>query len=218
MPVKRAASAQRLPPAERRAEILEAAYEAFATLGYDGVSMEEIARRVGVTKPILYRHFASKDALCAACFYVMGEEMLRIVSGAIDPTSSPDRQMWAGIDAQLRFIHDRAAEWRVFVREAPLRGGEAVKALEAGRLAVTEMLAETIGGAIKAKGNTLPPRLEVEALAHVLFGAVEQMSLWWEAHPEQPVELVALRTMNFVWQGYGQLIEGRIWIPGASPG
>ena len=47
----------------RRALIVEAAREVFAEAGYAGASMEEIARRAGITKATLYDHFSSKQAL-----------------------------------------------------------------------------------------------------------------------------------------------------------
>src|SRR3954469_8803939 len=54
---------QRLPAADRRATIVAAALEVFGRRAYDDVSLDEVAARAGVTKPILYRHFASKEEL-----------------------------------------------------------------------------------------------------------------------------------------------------------
>ena len=212
-------TSQRMPAEERRARILEVAYEAFATLGYDGVSMEEIARRVGVTKPILYRHFASKDDLCAECLYLLGAQMLEGVRNATDPSLPADGQLWAGIQAYLRFIQEHKNEWRVFMREAPLRGGAAAEAVASGRSAATSMLSDLLDQVIVTGGAPTLSRLELDAQAHLFQGAVEHVALWWEAHPEQPMELVALRTMNFVWQGAGRLFKGQYWLPGVrKPG
>ena len=54
---------QRLPAADRRVTIVDAALEVFGRRSYDDVSLDEVAARAGVTKPILYRHFASKEEL-----------------------------------------------------------------------------------------------------------------------------------------------------------
>jgi AcrR family transcriptional regulator len=54
---------QRLPAADRRVTIVDAALEVFGRRAYDDVSLDEVAARAGVTKPILYRHFASKEEL-----------------------------------------------------------------------------------------------------------------------------------------------------------
>lgn len=59
-------SRQLLPKAERRAAILRAAATAFAHKGFAGTSMEDVAAEAGITKLIVYRHFASKEALYEA--------------------------------------------------------------------------------------------------------------------------------------------------------
>ena len=46
-----------------------------------------------------------------------------------------------------------------------------------------------------------------------MVAATEAVAEWWLAHPEEPMDLQALRLMNFVWQGFGDLVEGRIWVP-----
>jgi hypothetical protein len=48
-------------------------------------------------------------------------------------------------------------------------------------------------------------------------GTVEGLASWWLRHPEEPKELQALRLMNFAWMGLGNLLEGRLWQPPASP-
>ena len=60
-------AATRLPAAARRRAILDAALRVFAAGSYSGATTAEIARAVGVTEPILYRHFASKRELYLAC-------------------------------------------------------------------------------------------------------------------------------------------------------
>src|SRR6266511_2356931 len=57
------AGSARLPAAVRRAQLLDVARRVFGRDGYRGASMESIAEAAGVTKPVLYQHFPSKDAL-----------------------------------------------------------------------------------------------------------------------------------------------------------
>ena len=57
----------RLPAAERRRELIDAALRVFSTGSYAGATTAEIAREAGVSEPILYRHFASKRDLYFAC-------------------------------------------------------------------------------------------------------------------------------------------------------
>lgn len=76
------------PSTGRKAEIVEAATEVFAEKGYDAGSMREIATRVGVSEPALYRHFPGKEALFIAIIRTAGarvrDETLALVE-SIDP-------------------------------------------------------------------------------------------------------------------------------------
>lgn len=209
---------QRLPRAERSEQVLDVAYKAFAARGYDGVSMRDIAALAGVTQPIIYAHHGSKDTLFAACVERMAEPMLAQVRTATDPRLPPDGQLWAGILAQLEFIEKHRTEWRAFVREAGARGGLAGAALSHGRGRVIELLGELVAQATRAAGAPMPPEKEIEAYAHMLQGAVEQIANWWERYPDEPLESVALRAMNLTWQGFGDLAEGRFWLPGNPRG
>ncbi len=214
MAVKR----QRMSREERHRQILGIAHRAFARGGYDGVSMDRIAAAAGVTKPILYRHFKSKDDLCAATAELMVEPMLAAVRTATRPDLPPDQQLWAGILAQLEFIDAHRDEWRLYVVTAPARGGLSQAALVAGRRRVTALLGDLMRQALSTAGMPGPPSQEIDAQAHALQGAVEQVANWWEEHPEEPAAAVALRVMNFAWMGFGSLLRGELWLPPVSPG
>lgn len=202
-----------MPGPERRRQILTVAYSEFARRGFDAVTMASIASMVGVSKPIVYRLFGSKDGLYAECAARLVDPMLEQVEAAARTGATADAQLWSGIVAQLRYIHEHREEWRVYVREAPVRGGISSVALAEGRQALTELLARLIAHAIETAGSAVPPDLELDVQAHALQGAVEQVSNWWEQHPDEAVEAVALRVMNFAWQGVGAMIEGRFWAP-----
>lgn len=204
---------RRLPRAERIDLILDVAYDDFTRHGYDGISMTRLAARADVTKPIVYRYFGSKDGLSTACIRRMGTALMATVQAAVDPALSPDRQLWSGILAHLRFIEEHRSEWRVFVREAPLRGDLAAATLSEGRRVVSRLIAELLGRALQAADAPATDPLELEIQAHALLGAVDQVAEWWEAHPTQPRELMALRIMNFAWQGFGDLLNEQLWLP-----
>src|SRR5258708_30236211 len=95
-----ASATQRLPKAQRRATLVTAASELFAQRGYDHVSLDELAARVGVTKPILYRHFASKKDLYLELLAAHRDELLRTLAegmapaGPLAPRVSPIARRW----------------------------------------------------------------------------------------------------------------------------
>ncbi|HST26110.1 MAG TPA: TetR/AcrR family transcriptional regulator [Gaiellaceae bacterium] len=82
----------RLPAAERRAAVLDAALRVFGEGSYDGATTAEIARAAGVSEPILYRHFGSKRDLYFACL----DEMWRRLREAVEEivAAEPDPREW----------------------------------------------------------------------------------------------------------------------------
>lgn len=76
----------RMPRAQRRTQLLEIATEEFTRRGFQAVAMDDIAHAAGVTKPVLYQHFRSKEALYLA---VVEEIRARLLEGAHDLITMP---------------------------------------------------------------------------------------------------------------------------------
>ncbi|MGB3485903.1 MAG: TetR/AcrR family transcriptional regulator [Mycobacterium sp.] len=97
---------RRRRPKDRKAQIARASAEAFSELGYHGVSMEDIAGRVGVTAASLYRHYAGKYALFQAAVLGMGKNMVDITAFLDDSDAEPeamwDRAVSALIESALK--------------------------------------------------------------------------------------------------------------------
>ncbi len=79
----------RMPRDERRAQLLTIAEELFASHGYHHISMDDIADRAGVGKPVLYRHFPSKLDLYLAIVDDQGERLVGAVHATLDPFREP---------------------------------------------------------------------------------------------------------------------------------
>ncbi|MER7752832.1 helix-turn-helix domain-containing protein [Kitasatospora sp. NPDC097643] len=99
---------RRLSPADRRAQLLAVGASLFAARPYEEVLMEEVAEKAGVSRALLYRHFASKHELFAAVYQQAADELL--VKSRIDPADTLVEQLVEGMDAHLDyFIANRAA-------------------------------------------------------------------------------------------------------------
>src|SRR2546426_7770892 len=107
--------APRLPPEERRAQLLDAALSLIAEDGYDGVSMEGVAREAGVTKPVVYDLFPNRGELLRALLQREEERALRELATAIpfpppaDP--DPDDVLVEGIVAFLSAVGANPTAW-----------------------------------------------------------------------------------------------------------
>ena len=73
----------RVPRAVRERQIVELAEKLFSERGYPGSSMDELARRAGVTKPVVYELFGSKDGLFRACLERSAERLAALVAAAV---------------------------------------------------------------------------------------------------------------------------------------
>jgi TetR/AcrR family transcriptional regulator len=99
----------RLPAIERRAAVLDTACQVFARCSYRGATTAEIAREAGVTEPILYRHFESKQALYLACIDSAWGRVREAWEQAIETEEDPRAWMYAMGSAFLRVKEQKAA-------------------------------------------------------------------------------------------------------------
>jgi AcrR family transcriptional regulator len=93
-----------MPAPQRRSQLLEIALERFARKGYHETSMEEIADAAGVTKPVIYHHFASKTELFIELLDTVGERLILDMAAAIAAETSPYRRLLAGFRSYFDFV------------------------------------------------------------------------------------------------------------------
>jgi AcrR family transcriptional regulator len=165
-----------MPRAEREDEMLEAAGQAFATHGFHEASMDAIAETAGISKPMLYNYFGSKQGLYVAYVERSGRALMKSMREA-DPRSAPAAQrLHAGILAFLTYAEEHSSGWTILHRETLAQGGMLAAELSELRERVAHMLTTLFGD---------------EAFAHAFAGAGESLASWWLAHPGQPKEQIA---------------------------
>lgn len=104
----------RLTKVQRRALLINAAREVFVTYGYHAASMDEIAERAGVSKPVLYQHFEDgKLSLYVALVDLTGRELLNRLQDALKSTDDNKLRVTATVQAYFDFIEDPAAAYRL---------------------------------------------------------------------------------------------------------
>jgi AcrR family transcriptional regulator len=207
---------RRVPRAVREREMLEVAERVFAERGYHAASVDAIAEGTGITKPMVYAYFGSKEGLYLACMERARRRLFEAIDEAADADAPPDEQLWFGVLAFFTFVAEQRESWSVLFGEATGRDGPF--AAEATRLRgqLARLVAQLLGEAAAAEGLD-PPRVGVtDPLAHALVGAAESLAGWWlHQRPDEPTERVALWLMNFAWTGFGDLVRGEEWTPPA---
>jgi AcrR family transcriptional regulator len=176
----------RMPRLERERQMLAVAGAAFARRGFHAVSMDEIAEQAGISKPMLYHYFGSKEGLYVAYVREEGRTLLAGMRDATDPGASAADRLAAGTLAFLTYVDEHRPGWALLYREAVSQGGPLaaeIAELRAGIAAIVHRLFATV-----AASDADPT---CEALAHAFVGAGESVANWWLEHPEEPRERVA---------------------------
>lgn len=203
---------RRLPAAERRELILSAAIDAFADTGYHQTSLEEVGRRAGVSKALIYEHFASKRELYGELLETYVHELLDHVRGAVLPIEEgAEARLMAGLEGFLDFVEERREAWRLLIRN---RASDDVAELFER---LFEEVAAVVGALLAEEMPTeaLPEGVEfdlmVQATARQLLGSITFMADWWDEHREVPKIQVLAMIMEFSWVGLERAASGERW-------
>ncbi|NUR63264.1 MAG: TetR/AcrR family transcriptional regulator [Catenulispora sp.] len=191
---------KRMPRAEREQQILAAAEEVFAERGFQATSMDEVSLRVGVSKPMLYEYFTSKEGLLLACVARIRADLhsvtLEAVAGA--EKDGPRAVLEAGLEAYFDFADRHGRAWAVLLNESVIVAGPAEEAIEAIRGQQTRLIQAALSRWLPAAS---PERIAV--FAHALIGAGERVARWRlrEGAGIKPRESAALLADAF-WPGF----------------
>lgn len=178
--------------------------------------MDEIAEAVGISKPMLYSYFGSKEGLFLACVDRAAESILGDVRAAVLDSPTPELRLWHGLVAVFTFVEDNRESWSILYPYGPTSAGQFAEGAVRARDAMAGLLVELFADTAIDVGVDPEVASETEPLAHALVGATIALASWWRQRPDEPRELQAMRLMNFAWMGLGDLIEGRMWIPPAE--
>lgn len=200
---------RRMARAARVEQLLNVAEVLFAEYGYDGTSIERIAKAAGITRPVVYDHFGSKEGIYLACVSRARERFELAVAEGIVGVEDLEQRLYAGLDACFAFIEEDPDRWAVMFRGVAVTGHVAEEALRM-RFATVTALADLIHAAVPRA-----PRREVEAFAHALSGAGEQLERWWRDNPELSRQEIVGHFHSFAWRGLRQLVTGE---SGPRPG
>lgn len=187
---------RRVPRAEREEQILQAAEAVFAARGVRAASMDEIAERVGVTKPLLYEYFGSKDGLVVACIARARAELLERTLQAVAGAGSHEERMRLGVLAFFEFIGEHAAAWAVLRGEAEMAVGAAAAAVEEIRSQQTDYVAGVLRGY-----PDLPDDDRLRGYADVVVGACERLAMRMERDPDLDAQTATSLVMDVIWTG-----------------
>ena len=113
-----AGGTKRLPRAVREQQMLDAAVDVFSDRGFHETSMDTIAAKAEISKPMLYLYYGSKEELFAACIHREGLRFLEALAPAGAPNLTPREQLRAALEGFLGFLGANRKSWMVLYRQA----------------------------------------------------------------------------------------------------
>lgn len=189
--------------ADRREQLVDSAEHVFVAQGYAAASMDDVAERAGVTKPVIYDHFGSKDGLLAAVICRFGDQMLDTTAVAAAEATSPEEALRAGLTSYFRFVDRHAGAWSLLLREvAP--GTAAAQEADRVRTAQVDAVAALVR--LHLPGTDAG---RAQVYAHVVSGAAERLSAVRLTGKKVPAAKAADLLMDVMWSGFAQLQQER---------
>jgi len=183
--------APRMPPAERRDQILDATLNLIADRGYEGVSMEAIARASGVTKPVVYDLFGTLADLLEALLEREEERALMQLSELLptpEADADPDDLLVDGLNAFLRAVEARPAAWRLTLMPTQAMPAVVRERVERERSLIANQLESVVRWGVERLNV---PISDVELLVEALISLVEESARKHLDDPERyPVERI----------------------------
>lgn len=192
----------RMSGPQRRAQLMLVARDVFAERGYEATSIEEIAERAGVSKPVVYEHFGGKDGLYDA---VVGREVTELVGRIKDSLrpGHPRRTIIGAVDAFLRYIEEEQAGFTILTRDGPVGSEEG--SLPSVLDEIAGAVEDLLSAELKQRGYR---RKMAPVLARSLVGMIALPGQWWLKAGKPRRREVAEHIVNLAWNGLGGL-QGR---------
>ncbi|NEA41669.1 TetR/AcrR family transcriptional regulator [Streptomyces sp. SID11385] len=185
----------RMTGAQRREQLLDIGRTLFAAKGFEGTSVEEIAAKAGVSKPVVYEHFGGKEGLYAVVVDREMRQLLDMVTGALT-AGHPRELLEQAAFALLDYIETYTDGFRILVRDSPVAQSTGTFASLISDIAT--QVEDILGSEFKSRGfdQKLAP-----LYAQALVGMVALTGQWWlDARKPKKAE-VAAHLVNLAWHG-----------------
>ncbi len=171
----------RLPKAQRRATLISAASELFARRGYDHASLDELAAQAGVTKPIVYRHFASKKALYLELLASHRDELLSTLAQGMRAPGPLAARIPQVAELWFAYVEEHPFAWAMLFND--VTGDPEIRTVHA---TMRETARDAVAGLLRAEGEIGLADDLIVPVAEIMRSAMTGLATWWLDHPDVP--------------------------------
>jgi AcrR family transcriptional regulator len=186
----------RMTGRERREQLVQVGRALFAERGFDGTSIEEIAARAKVSKPVVYEHFGGKEGLYAVVVDREMTDLLNRLTQVLSAGPRPRELVEQAALALLTYIEEEADGFRILSRDST--SGAFSTLLNDIATQVEYVLVREFGQrGISTKHAAM--------YAQMLVGMVAVTGMWWLEERKPKREEVAAHLVNLGWNGLAHL-------------
>ena len=185
-----------VPRVDREGQILEIASEQFGTLGFAATSVAAVADKAGISKPLIYNYFVSKEGLFTACLdragAVLADEIERI---AREDIAGIERGMQT-LDGIFTILQPQPHFWQLFFDSSAPTTGPIGESTAHYKDRITKLAEEGVTELMTMNGNSEP--LDISAMTAVWMSIVDALVNWWLDHPDQTAEEMMQRCVRLL--------------------
>ncbi|NIH78556.1 AcrR family transcriptional regulator [Amycolatopsis viridis] len=197
----------RMTGAERRQQLLDVARKLFAEKGFDGTSIEEIAQRANVSKPVVYEHFGGKEGIYAV---VVDRETQSLLDRMVSTLHGghPRAMLEQAASALLAYVEESRDGFRILVRDSPVASASGTFSTLLNDIAM--QVEHILARQFDARGydDKLAP-----LYAQALVGMVALSGQWWLDARRPKRDEVAAHLVNLAWNGLSHLEhKPKLWL------
>lgn len=185
---------------ERREQLLDVARALFAERGFEVTSVEEIAHRAGVSKPVVYEHFGGKEGVYAVVVDREMRDLLDRMVTVLDAAGHPRVLVERAASGLLDYIAESADGFRILVRDSPVATTTGSFSSLLGDIA--GQVEQVLRRHFRYRGydTSVSP-----LYAQALVGMIALAGQWWLDAREPPSQDVAAHLVNLAWNGLSGL-------------
>lgn len=186
----------RMTGKQRREQLIVIGRTLFADKGFEATTVEEIAARAGVSKPVVYEHFGGKEGLYAVVVDREIRTLLDAITGALDERTHARALVERAALALLDYVENSSEGFRILVRDSPT--GQSTGSFASLISDVASQVEHILAAQFKASG--LDPKT-APIYAQMLVGMVALTGQWWLDSPKFKKDEVASHLVNLAWNG-----------------
>jgi len=191
---------RRLSSSDRKAKIIDAAVGLFAEKGYETTSIDEIAAKAGITKPVVYDHFESKEQLFIAILELIRDDLLKRGAAVVAGAPSHEERLKGSIGAFLDFVQEQPERARVLII-----GSKGAPSIAEACRRVQAQATHGIAQLIKSQKPHFRSSPKQERLllltAEFVKKGMHGLADWWLDHPELSRSEVESALMEVLMRG-----------------